>query len=88
MGIVDKQRKEIERLNSQIKMLKRMCKYRDQDMKRMEAAMVGAEAIVKVLIARNGGRIEIRDDEIKNHANDAIICKMDLETASRTYEKC
>lgn len=73
MGIVKKQKKEIERLNGKIKTLKRMCERREQELKRLNASEAAAEVLIKVLIARNGGEVEITDSEWEKYKDMKVV---------------
>ena len=59
MGIIQKQKKEIERKEMQIKMLKQSIAGRDRAIALWEAQAKGARAVLEAIVKQHGGRIEV-----------------------------
>lgn len=59
MGIVQKQKREIERKEMQIKMLKQSIAGRDRAIVLWEAQAKGARAVLEAIVKQHGGRMEV-----------------------------
>lgn len=59
MGIVQKQKKEIERKEMQIKMLKQSIAGRDRAIALWEAQAKGARVVLEAIVKQHGGRVEL-----------------------------
>lgn len=92
MGIIQKQKKEIERKEMQIKMLKQSITGRDRAIALWEAQAKGACAVLEAIVKQHGGRMEVdaalaaADDRDVRARFDAETDKWFIEAVKKNQE--
>lgn len=84
MGIVKSQKKEIERKNQQIKLLKRSIAGRDREMESLRGQALAAQALIGAVIKKYG-KLEIPLEEVRK--NYQVKAKLDPETKTWFIER-
>ena len=77
MGIVKNQKKEIERKNQQIELLKHSIGGRDQEIEILRGQALAAQALIGAVIKKYG-KLEIPLEEVRK--NYRVKAKLDSET--------
>lgn len=85
MGIVRKQKQEIERLNGKINALKRMCNSRDIELMKARAEEAAAEQLIKILIVKCGGRVEVEEREWREYSGMEVVATTHPEKNTREF---